>query len=34
MPFAQTAGEQARDALKDAQHAPYWLEQPGRPGPR
>ena len=34
MPFAPTAGERARAALKDAQHTPYWLAQPERPAPR
>ncbi|HRY11375.1 MAG: FAD-dependent oxidoreductase [Actinobacteria bacterium] len=34
MPFAQTAGQRARAALKDARHTPYWLAQPARPEPR
>jgi glycine/D-amino acid oxidase-like deaminating enzyme len=34
MPFAATAGQRARDALRDARHEPYWLACGPGPDPR
>ena len=34
MPFAQTAGDRARNAIADARHEPFWLTHPDRPAAR
>ena len=34
MPFAQTAGDRARNAIADARHEPFWLAHPDRPAAR
>ena len=34
MPFAEAPGPQARAAIADARHEPFWLADPTRPAPR